>query len=314
MDFKEFYREFEDEVKENLSAALWDKARVKADPEGFAKELFDSDIGFTAEEAAEEFVDMINVMKDQGELNEARPRPFRPGPDNRRAGGKWVDVDVGAADAARYKGLQARAQEFNKDPRGYVEGKWRTTYADMMNRLVAQRDGMKNVEASRTGDHYFNGPSKKPTDEIYSLVLEFSWDGLPNHLRRNLVNIVDKLAAKEGLFVNNSVGVCMQLGYEGDLPHTSREGDALATDLAKRTVNIVDKLHGILNAEKDRKFGKTSEALDDSIIDEIASAAAGLPKGDWRSYEKVKKVILPKYRDTLPVDVLSDAIAAAVGL
>ena len=78
MDFKEFYKEFEASVKEDLSAALWDKARVKANPEAFAKELFDSDIGFTAEEAAEEFVDMIHAMEDQGELNEARPRPFRP--------------------------------------------------------------------------------------------------------------------------------------------------------------------------------------------------------------------------------------------
>lgn len=82
MDFKEFYREFEAEVKEDLSAALWDKARVKADPEGFAKELFDSDIGFTAEEAAEEFVDMIHVMKDQGEFGKTseasddEPTPF----------------------------------------------------------------------------------------------------------------------------------------------------------------------------------------------------------------------------------------------
>ena len=71
MEFKEFYEKFEAEVKKELSAALWDKACLKGDPEGFAKELFDSDVGFTAEEAAEEFVEMVNTMKEQGEFDEA---------------------------------------------------------------------------------------------------------------------------------------------------------------------------------------------------------------------------------------------------
>lgn len=71
MEFKEFYEKFVAEVKKELSATLWDKACLKGDPEGFAKELFDSDVGFTAEEAAEEFVEMIHVMQKQGEFDEA---------------------------------------------------------------------------------------------------------------------------------------------------------------------------------------------------------------------------------------------------
>ncbi len=73
MDFEEFYKKFEAEVKKELSATLWDKACSKGDPEGFAKEMFDSDVGFTAKETAEEFVEMIHVMEEQGEFNEAAP-------------------------------------------------------------------------------------------------------------------------------------------------------------------------------------------------------------------------------------------------
>lgn len=69
MEFKEFYKQFVAGVKKELSAALWDKARSKGDPSGFAKELYDNE--FSAEEAAEEFVEMVNVMKEQGEFDEA---------------------------------------------------------------------------------------------------------------------------------------------------------------------------------------------------------------------------------------------------
>lgn len=67
MDLKEFYKEFEAEVKKRLSADLWEKSLAKGDPEGFAKELAAAE--FTPEEAAEEYEEMINQMVKEGSFN-----------------------------------------------------------------------------------------------------------------------------------------------------------------------------------------------------------------------------------------------------
>ena len=71
MDFEQFYKKFEEEAKKQLSADLWDRSLSKGDPREFASELFGSDVGFTPEESAEEYVEMINTMKEQGEFDEA---------------------------------------------------------------------------------------------------------------------------------------------------------------------------------------------------------------------------------------------------
>lgn len=71
MDFEEYYKKFEIAVKKELTADLWDKSLAKGDPRDFARELFESDIGFEPDEAAEEYVAMVNTMKEQGELDEA---------------------------------------------------------------------------------------------------------------------------------------------------------------------------------------------------------------------------------------------------
>lgn len=68
MDLKEFYKEFEAEVKKRLSADLWEKSTAKGDPEGFAKELAAAE--FTPEEAAEEYEEMIRQMEKEGSFNE----------------------------------------------------------------------------------------------------------------------------------------------------------------------------------------------------------------------------------------------------
>lgn len=199
--------------------------------------------------------------------NEARPRPFRPDPRDRGPSGKWGDVDVGAADAMRYQKLQAQAKEFNDDPRLYVENEWGNRCDDMLYALRATRNSGIPRVAVRAGyaSGFFNGPAKKAGERIYSIMLEFPLGDVPDYLAERFVTIMSKVATKEGLFVNNdstygSGKLGVALGYEGDLPITSREGDALAADLAKRTVNTVRKVYGIINAEKDRKFGKASEA------------------------------------------------------
>ena len=68
MDLKEFYKEFEKEVKKRLSADLWEKSVAKGDPEGFAKELAVAE--FSPEEAAEEYEEMIKQMEKEGSFNE----------------------------------------------------------------------------------------------------------------------------------------------------------------------------------------------------------------------------------------------------
>lgn len=186
--------------------------------------------------------------------NEARPRPYRPAPADRGPGAKWGPADIGAADVARYQKLKDQAQKFNDDPRGYVERKWANRVSNM---LYATSAGYSAG--------YFSHPAKKMGDRIYSIMMDFSLEGLPDYLVARFLAIMAKVATKEGLFVNNdskygSNKLYVALSYEGDLPHTSREGDALAADLAKRTVNVVRKVNDIINAEKDRKFGKTSEA------------------------------------------------------
>lgn len=76
MDFKEFYKEFEAEVKKHLSADLWEKSLAKGDPEGFAKELAAAE--FTPEEAAEEYEEMINQMAKEGSFNEDNGEDAEP--------------------------------------------------------------------------------------------------------------------------------------------------------------------------------------------------------------------------------------------
>lgn len=71
-DFKKFYQEFEAAVKKELTADLWEKSCAKGDPQGFAKELFDSDIGFTPASAADEYVEMVRTMEKGGEFNEEK--------------------------------------------------------------------------------------------------------------------------------------------------------------------------------------------------------------------------------------------------
>lgn len=74
MDLKEFYKEFEAEVKKRLSADLWEKSTAKGDPEGFAKELAAAE--FTPEEAAEEYEEMIKQMEKEGSFNEEVAEPW----------------------------------------------------------------------------------------------------------------------------------------------------------------------------------------------------------------------------------------------
>lgn len=70
MDFEKYYKEFEKEAKKLLSAELWDKACAGSDPKGFAKDLFDAE--FEPGSAAEEFAEMVQTMKEQGEFGEAK--------------------------------------------------------------------------------------------------------------------------------------------------------------------------------------------------------------------------------------------------
>jgi len=76
MDLKEFYKEFEAEVKKRLSADLWEKSLAKGDPEGFAKELAAAE--FTPEEAAEEYEEMIEQMEKEGSFNEDNGEDAEP--------------------------------------------------------------------------------------------------------------------------------------------------------------------------------------------------------------------------------------------
>ena len=273
MDFKEFYREFEDEVKDDLSAALWDKARVKADPEGFAKELFDSDIGFTAEEAAEEFVDMIYVMKEQGELNEARPRPFRPSPQDRA--GIYEPVDPTARAKDKYAQLGSDAERYRNHPVQYTAG--------LIGDLLSTKLNDHKCAGFPVWPHWYTEYMGGNNIKSYHTDVE-----LP--VVTNIYKALENLAKKEGLFVGDGeshhAAICLGVG---DGPKNIRDAHATARKYVDSVCKVLTSLRKIADREGSRNFGVTYEALDDSIIDEIASAAAGLPKGDWRSYEKENK-------------------------
>ena len=87
----------------------------------------------------------------------------------------------------------------------------------MYDNMVYRLDELSTVSSVSVSARFFDRPGKMPDNEIYSLTLEFSPEDLPNYLRRNLANIIDNLAAKEGLFVNNSARGYVQLGYTDDL-------------------------------------------------------------------------------------------------
>lgn len=74
MDFEKYYKEFEKEAKKLLSAELWDKAAAESDPREFAQELLSAE--FEAEEAAEEYAEMVQTMEEQGYFGESVEEPW----------------------------------------------------------------------------------------------------------------------------------------------------------------------------------------------------------------------------------------------
>ena len=240
--------------------------------------------------------------------NEARPRPFRPSPRDRAD--KYAPFDTGAQDAGRYRDLRDDAARFRRDPVAYT--------GEEISRMVRPEFPWKkdayvaflDTTVSYGLDPYYGA---------YVYIDENSPHFSPIISNGTIGKIAKSVAKRAGLdFLEGSTrqpGYRILLGIPvGEAPSTIKDAKNTVKYFSNALSKFVADFSRAAEKESQRKFGKTTEALDDSIIDEIAELAAGLPKGDCHSYEKVKKAILPKYQDKVQYNDLIDAIAAAVGI
>ena len=207
MDLKEFYKEFEEEVKKRISADLWEKSVAKGDPEGFAKELAAAE--FTPEEAAEEYEEMIKQMEKEGFFSECNAKPWTV---------KYKDIwDKEAAESfdddkeawARYNELSARTCGDMSDILWVEEPKGPASECGSAASLGAVPNGgsrvknesvsNKDVEAFLRGalDHAVLGDD----DTVYvKFVAKDGPDGSVFELRALMPGGEDKLLKSGGLF------------------------------------------------------------------------------------------------------------------
>lgn len=73
MDFEDYYKAFARLVKAKIGTDLWDKAARLGDPKEFCKELYDeSGLWDTPREAALSYIDYVEEMAEEGELDETK--------------------------------------------------------------------------------------------------------------------------------------------------------------------------------------------------------------------------------------------------